>query len=163
VLSPPFPLPSAASPLADVTTLPPYVMLPSHGAKTSLLPSLHLFAMLHPVASPLKPKLKHWIRTTTTGHPPQTARLPPSTAIKRSSQPWQLSTPLYRIFILPPPQPEHHTIGAPPIVVAPFHYSPTSIVPPHNDTHSDELADPLSLPKQHIGMWIHVKRYIEIL
>jgi hypothetical protein len=28
----------------------------------------------------------------------------------------------------------------------------TSIVPPHNDTHDDELADPLSLPEQLIDM-----------
>jgi hypothetical protein len=27
-----------------------------------------------------------------------------------------------------------------------------SIVPPHNDTHDDELADPLSLPEQLISM-----------
>jgi hypothetical protein len=26
------------------------------------------------------------------------------------------------------------------------------IVPPHNDTHSDKLANPLSLPEQLIGM-----------
>jgi hypothetical protein len=67
-----FPLLGAASPLTDLATalrhialpfhgaktssLPP---LPSHGAKTSSLPPLHLPAMLHPVVSPLEPKLKH--------------------------------------------------------------------------------------------------------
>jgi hypothetical protein len=37
------------------------------------------------------------------------------------------------------------------------------IVPPHNDTHGDELADSLSLSEQLISMWIHVNiRYFEI-
>jgi hypothetical protein len=53
----------------------------------STLPPLRLPATLHPVTSPLEPKLKHWIRTTSAGHPPRTAQLPPSTAIKISSQP----------------------------------------------------------------------------
>jgi hypothetical protein len=57
--SPPFPLPGAASPLADVTTPPRRVTLLSHGAKMSSLPPLHLPAMLRPFASPLEPKLKH--------------------------------------------------------------------------------------------------------
>jgi hypothetical protein len=51
-------------------------------SKTSSLASLHLSATLCLVTSPLKPKLKHWIRTTAAGYPPQTTRLPPSTAIK---------------------------------------------------------------------------------
>jgi hypothetical protein len=34
---------------------------------------------------------KHWIRSTDASHSPRTARLPPSTAIKRSSQSWSLS------------------------------------------------------------------------
>jgi hypothetical protein len=85
--SPPIPFPSVASPLADVITPPHCVTLPSHWVKMSSLPSLHLPATLCSVASPLEPKLKHWIRTTATGYPPRTARLPPSTVIKRSSQP----------------------------------------------------------------------------
>jgi hypothetical protein len=31
------------------------------------------------------------------------------------------------------------------------------IVPPHNDIHSDDLADHISLLEQFISMWIHVK------
>jgi hypothetical protein len=42
---------------------------------------------------------------------------------------------------------KHHIIGAPPNVIVPFHCRPTPIVPPYNDTHSDELANPLSLHK----------------
>jgi hypothetical protein len=61
-------------------------------------------------------------------------------------------------------KPEHHAIRASPVAVILFHRRPTSIVPPHNDTHIDKLADPLSLFEQLIGMWIHVNiRYFEIL
>jgi hypothetical protein len=49
-------------------------------------------------------------------------------------------------------QPEHHAIGAPPTAVILFHRRPTSIIPPHNDTYDDELADPVLLPEQLIGM-----------
>jgi hypothetical protein len=38
---------------------------------------------------------------------------------------------------------------------------PTSIVTPHNDTHGDEIADPLSLSEQLIDMWIHVKNILK--
>jgi hypothetical protein len=38
--------------------------------------------MLYPVASPLEPKPKYWIHTTTVGHPPWTAIFSPFTAIK---------------------------------------------------------------------------------
>jgi hypothetical protein len=38
---------------------------------------------------------------------------------------------------------EHHAIEAPLAVVVPFHRRPTLIVPLHNDTYGDELADPL--------------------
>jgi hypothetical protein len=41
-------------------------------------------------------------------------------------------------------------IGAPPATVVPFHRCLTSIVPPHNNTHGDELADPLSHSEQFI-------------
>jgi hypothetical protein len=101
-MSPPFPLPGAASPLAIVVTPPHHVTLPPHWAKMSLLPPLHLPATLCSIASPLEPKLMHWNRTTTTGYPPRTAKLSPSTAIKRSSQPWPLSPPLNCVSILPP-------------------------------------------------------------
>jgi hypothetical protein len=92
VSSPPFSLPGATSPLANVITPSRHVMLPFHWAKTSSLPPLHFTATLYTVASPLKPKLKQWIRTTVIGYPPWTAWLPPSTALKRSSKPWSLHT-----------------------------------------------------------------------
>jgi hypothetical protein len=85
VSSPPFPIPSAASPLADVVTPPRRVTLPSYSAKMSSLPLLHLLTKLCPIASPLEPKLKHWIRSTVVGYPLWTAWLPPSTTVKRSS------------------------------------------------------------------------------
>jgi hypothetical protein len=59
VLSPPFPIPGAAYPLADVATPLRRAMLPSHRANTSSLPLLYLSAMLHPIASPLELKPKH--------------------------------------------------------------------------------------------------------
>jgi hypothetical protein len=51
VLSPPFPLPSAVSPPADVATPPHHVTLPSHAAKMSSLHLLHLLAMFHHITS----------------------------------------------------------------------------------------------------------------
>jgi hypothetical protein len=101
--SPPFPLLGAASPSADVVMPPCCVTLPSHWAKTSSLPPLHFSATFCPVASPLNPKLKHWICTTAIDYPRWTTRLPSSTAIKRSSQPYPLSLSLNCISILPPP------------------------------------------------------------
>jgi hypothetical protein len=77
----------AASSPTDVATPLCRVMLLSHGGKMSSLHLLHLPVMLQPIASPLELKSKHWIRTTTTGYLPQAARLPPTTSIKRSSQP----------------------------------------------------------------------------
>jgi hypothetical protein len=82
-LSPPFSLPGAASPTADVVRPPCHVALPFHWAKTSSLPPLHLSAMICPIASPLKPKLKHWICITATGYPPRTTWLSPSSTIKK--------------------------------------------------------------------------------
>jgi hypothetical protein len=86
-----------------------------------------------------------------TDNPPRIACLLPSTAIKRSSQPHPLSPPLTLHFIFPPPYSEHNAIKAPPVVVVPFHRRSTPIIPPHNDTNSDELADPLLLlePRRH--------------
>jgi hypothetical protein len=163
--------PGAISPPADIVMPPRRVTLHSHWAKMSTLTPLHLPAMirpitspldpkskywihapnvghpplLRPVASPLKSKLKYWIHTPTAGHPPQTAYLPPSTAIKKSSQPWSMFPPLDRVSILPPRYPEHHDIRASPATVIPFHRYPTPIIPSHNNTHGDELADTLSL------------------
>jgi hypothetical protein len=37
-------------------------------SKTSSLPPLHLMTTLHPIASPLELKLKHWIRNTAVGY-----------------------------------------------------------------------------------------------
>jgi hypothetical protein len=92
--SPSFSLLSVASPSADIATLSHRVTLPSHGANTSSLSILHLSTTLRSLASPLERKPKHWIDTITIGHPTRTARLWPSTAIKRSTQPWSLSPPL---------------------------------------------------------------------
>jgi hypothetical protein len=145
--SPFFPLPDVASPPADIATPPRHVTLPSYWAKMSSLHPLHLPIMLYPIVFPLELKLKYWICTTTTGYPPQTAGLPPSTTIKRSFQLWSLTQPLNRASILAPPYLEHHAIGAPPTVVFPFHRYLTPIIPLHNDTYGDELADPLSFPE----------------
>jgi hypothetical protein len=49
-------------------------------------------------------------------------------------------------------QSEHHAIGALLTTIVSFHHCLTPIVPLHNDTHNDELADPLLLPEQLIGM-----------
>jgi hypothetical protein len=55
--SPHFFLSGAASPQADVITLPHHVTLSFYGAKTSSLSPLHLLTTIHPVASSLEPKL----------------------------------------------------------------------------------------------------------
>jgi hypothetical protein len=102
VSSPPFPLLSAASPLADIITPSYRVTLPFHWAKKCSRSLLHLPVTLCPITSPIEPKLKHWIRTTTIGYLLRTAWLPPSTAIKRLCQSWSLSALLNRISILPP-------------------------------------------------------------
>jgi hypothetical protein len=68
-----------------------------------------------------------------------------------------LSSSLNHVFILSPPKSEHHIIRAPLAIFIPFHRCPTRIVPPHNDTHGDKLADTHSLSKQLVGMWIYVK------
>jgi hypothetical protein len=140
--SPPFPLTGVTSPPTDVVTLSRRVTLPFHWAKMSSLSPLYLPATLCSVASLLEPKLKHWIYTTAARYPPWIVRLSPSTAIKRPSQYWSLFIPLNHVSILPPLQLEHHAIGASPVVVVPFPRHLRPIVPPHNNTHSDDLADP---------------------
>jgi hypothetical protein len=62
------------------TTVSCHIFFPL--SKMSSLASFYLSAMLRPVVSSLKPKLKHWIHTTAAGHPSRTARLPPFTTIK---------------------------------------------------------------------------------
>jgi hypothetical protein len=54
-----FPLSGGTSPLADIIILSHRVTLPFHRTKMTSLPPLHLSAMLHPIDSLLKPKLKH--------------------------------------------------------------------------------------------------------
>jgi hypothetical protein len=98
--SPPFLLPGVVSPTGDVITPSCYVMFPFHWTKTSSLSPLHLLATFCPVFFSLEPKLKYWICTITVGYPPWTARLPPSIAIKRSSQPWLLFPSLNHVSIL---------------------------------------------------------------
>jgi hypothetical protein len=56
-------------------------------------------------------------------------------------------------MILLPPYLKHHTIGAPPATIIPFHCCPMLIVPSQNNTQGDELANPLSLIEQLIDMW----------
>jgi hypothetical protein len=54
-------------------------------------------------------RLPSWVKTKALNPhrhrwpPSSNNRLSPSTAIKRSPQPWSLSPPLNRVFILPPP------------------------------------------------------------
>jgi hypothetical protein len=93
---PPFSLLSVASHSPDVATPPLRATLPSHGVKTSSLHLLHLQVTLRSITFPLESKLKHWIRNTTTDHPPRTAQLSPSNAIKKLSQSCPLSPPLNR-------------------------------------------------------------------
>jgi hypothetical protein len=131
-LSPSFPLSSVTFSPVDVVTPPCRVTLPS----------------------PLEPKLKHWIRTTVTGYPSCTARIPPPTAIKRLSISIliTLSTTqscLYFTSCLA--KLKHHIIRALPTASIPFYCCHTSIVPPHNDTHGDKVVNPFSLFKQFIG------------
>jgi hypothetical protein len=59
----------ASAQLTNVVTAPHHIMLHSHWIKMSSLPPL--WAMLHHVAFPFEPKPNHWIRTTTTDHPPE--------------------------------------------------------------------------------------------
>jgi hypothetical protein len=101
VSSPLFLLPSATSPSVDVITQSRHIMIHSHEAKMRSLPPLHLPVTLRPVISLLEPKPRHWICTTTVSYTSQTIRLPCSTAIKNPFQPWPLSPPPNRVFILP--------------------------------------------------------------
>jgi hypothetical protein len=59
MLSHPFPLPSVISSTANVIMPPRYITLSSHAVKMSSLHLLHLFTMLHLVASSLESKSKH--------------------------------------------------------------------------------------------------------
>jgi hypothetical protein len=145
VLSLPFPLSGVVSPLADIATPLHCVTLFSHEAKMSSLSLFQLLTTLRRVASHLESKSKHWIHTTVAGHPPWTDRLPLSTNIKMSSQPWPPSPPLNRVSILHSLYVEHHVIRAPPVTVILFHRHPTSIILLRNDSRGDELVDHLSL------------------
>jgi hypothetical protein len=138
-----------------------HVTLLSYWAKANSLHLLHFLAIIRHVVSPLEPKLKHWICTIVVGHPLQTTQLTPSTAIKNSPQHWSLFPPLNRISISS--ELEHHVIGASLTTVVFFHRCSMFIVPLHNDTHGDELADTLLFFELLINMWIHLKRYFKIL
>jgi hypothetical protein len=151
-LSSPFPLPGDTSPSADVATPPRHVTLPFHGAKMSLLSPLNLLATLRPVVSPLEPKPKHYICTNAAGHPPRTARLPPFTAIKKVISAFTTlpitQSRLYFTFSLERAfyyRSSTHRSRS-------LYCRPMPIVPPHNDTHGDKLADPLLLPEQLIDI-----------
>jgi hypothetical protein len=56
----------------DVVTSLHRVTFPSHRAKMSSLPLLHLLITFHPIISPLELKMKYWICTTTADHPLRT-------------------------------------------------------------------------------------------
>jgi hypothetical protein len=43
-------------------------------------------------------------------------------------------------------------IGAPLTIIIPFYRYLMPIISPHNDTHGDELADPILLPEQLIDI-----------
>jgi hypothetical protein len=163
--SPPFLLPGAASPLANIITPLRRITLPSHWVKMSSLPLLHLLITLYLVVSPLKSKLKHWIYTTAICYPSWTVWLISSTAIKRSSistLATLLTTQLCLYFVSYLTKLKHHVIIALTTVVVPFYCYLMPIIPPHNDTYGDKVDDPLSLFKQLISMWINIKRYFEI-
>jgi hypothetical protein len=72
---------------------------------------------------------------------------------KKSYQSCSLSPPPNYVSILIHSEVEHHIIKAPLTVIILFHRSPTSIISLHNDTHSDKIADSLSLFKQFINMF----------
>jgi hypothetical protein len=101
--SPPFFLLGATSPPANVVTPSRHATLPFYWAKMTSLPPLHLPVMFCPIASPLETKLKHWIRITAAGYPPQNVWLSPFTAIKRSYQSCLLSPSLEHVSILSSP------------------------------------------------------------
>jgi hypothetical protein len=98
--------------------------------------------------------------------PPLHATLPglsdsPSIAIKISFQSWSLSSTLNCVFILPPLESEHHAIEALCITIILFYWCLTPIIHLHNDTHDNEVSDPLTLQ---ITYW-HVnscKKYFKI-
>jgi hypothetical protein len=77
---------------------------------------------------PLAPKSKYWIRTTAVGHPSQTIRLSPSTAIKRPSQ--------YLVTLLTT---QSRLCFVSSLVRAPHHQSSThcrySLLPPYHTHH----------------------------
>jgi hypothetical protein len=60
--------------------------------------------------------------------------------------------PPHLVSILPSPYLEYHVIEAPPTTVILFHHRLAPIIPPHNDTHGDELVDHLLLSEQLISM-----------
>jgi hypothetical protein len=128
----------------------------------SLLSPLNLLATLRLVVSPLEPKPKHYICTTAAGHPPRTARLAPFTATKKVISAFTTlpitQSRLYFAFSLA--RALYHRSST--HRSRSLYCRPTPIVPPHNDTHGDKLADSLLLPEQLIDMWIHVKRYFKI-
>jgi hypothetical protein len=102
--------------------------------------------MLRSVASPLEWKQKHWIDIIAIDHPPQTVLTPTLHYYKKV-----ISTLVTHLITQP------YLYFASSLVRAPRHQSSTHrrhmpIVPPHNDTHGDELADFLLFFKQLIGM-----------
>jgi hypothetical protein len=141
-----------------------HVILPSHWAKTTSPPSLHISIMLCLVASPLEAKLKYWIRTAVVGYPLQTTWLSPFTTIKNHlnldhSSHHSTVSPLCILPSQSTTSSELHPPSSFPFTVGCL----TPIISPHNNTHGDELVGPFSLFEQLINMWIHIKRYFKML
>jgi hypothetical protein len=134
VMSPPYPLPGAACPPADVVTPPYRVMLPSGNALSHHLPSR---------------------AETESLNPHQLHRLPTPDRLTLNLHCYKkiilsLTTQWHLHFASSLAIAPH--IRAPPTAVVPFHCCRMSIVPSHNDTHGDKLADPLLVPEQFIGL-----------
>jgi hypothetical protein len=137
-----FPLPGAASPPADITTLLHHVTASassSSNAWSHRLPSQTETEVLNP---------HHRYRSCSPDSPTLTLHCYKEVisilTILNTTQPHlHFASSLARA--------PHHRI-APPTVVVLFHRHPTPIVPPHNDIHGDKLVDPLLLLEQLIDM-----------
>jgi hypothetical protein len=137
-----FPLPGAASPPTDITTLLHHVTASassSSNAWSHRLPSQTETEVLNP---------HHRYRSCSPDSPTLTLhcykKVISILAILNTTQPHlHFASSLARA--------PHHR-SAPSAVVVLFHRHPTPIVPPHNDIHGDKLVDPLLLLEQLIDM-----------
>jgi hypothetical protein len=147
--SPPFSLPGSASPPTDVVIPQRHVTLPSHG-ELAVSASSFGNALFHRLSS----------RAETEALNPHHRRQSPSPYRPISTLHCykKIISTLVTLFITQPrlhfasSLAEHHAIIPPPTAIVHFHRCPTPIFLPHNNTHGDELADPLSLPEHLIDM-----------